>query len=102
MLTSLQCNRLKQTRGDFYPQIPLYSPFLLALMPPASLLAQERATIVGTVADSTGAVVPNVKVTVTNDATGVTRILVTNSSGNYSCAAAPYWAILGARRVPGL
>ena len=26
MLTSLQCNRLKQTRGDFYPQIPLYSP----------------------------------------------------------------------------
>src|SRR6516225_7759552 len=25
MLTSLQCNRLKQTRGDFYPQIPLYS-----------------------------------------------------------------------------
>jgi len=29
MLTSLQCNRLKQTRGDFYPQIPLYSLKLL-------------------------------------------------------------------------
>jgi len=89
-------------RAEALLQPLLVIAFLLALMPPASLLAQERATIVGTVADSTGAVVPNVKVTVTNDATGVTRILVTNSSGNYSCAAAPYWAILGARRVPGL
>ena len=89
-------------RAEALLQPLLVIAFLLALMPPASLLAQERATIVGTVTDSTGAVVPNVKVTVTNDATGVTRILVTNSSGNYSCAAAPYWAILGARRVPGL
>ena len=89
-------------RAEALLQPLLVIAFLLALMPPAGLLAQERATIVGTVTDSTGAVVPNVKVTVTNDATGVTRILVTNSSGNYSCAAAPYWAILGARRVPGL
>lgn len=42
-----------------------------------------RATITGTVTDSTGAVVPEAKVTITDDATKVSTVNFTNSSGNY-------------------
>jgi hypothetical protein len=42
-----------------------------------------KATIVGTVTDSSGAVVPAVKVSVTNTNTGVARALETNAAGNY-------------------
>ncbi len=40
--------------------------------------------ITGTVTDSTGAVVPNVSITITNEATGVTRTLKSDSDGFYS------------------
>src|SRR6266487_2034007 len=46
-------------------------------------LAQTTATIVGTVTDSSGAVVPNVSITVTARDTGLTRKTTTNQSGNY-------------------
>src|SRR5205823_1119966 len=49
----------------------------------SGLYAQERATIVGTVTDSTGAIMPDVKVTVTHTGTMISRSLVTNSAGNY-------------------
>ena len=42
------------------------------------------ATLVGTVTDTTGGVVPNVKVTVVESATNQTRVVITNESGNYS------------------
>ncbi len=42
-----------------------------------------NATLNGTVADATGAVVPNVHVKVTNTATGVSRIVDTTSAGLY-------------------
>src|SRR6266480_3014830 len=48
-----------------------------------ALYGQERATIVGTVTDSTGAIMPDVKVTVTHMGTMISRPLVTNSAGNY-------------------
>ena len=55
---------------------------LLALAAPAS--AQfETASIVGTVKDATGAVVPGAKVTLTNTATGVTAERVSDANGNY-------------------
>jgi hypothetical protein len=50
---------------------------------PATALGQVKATIVGTVADPSGAVMPGVKVTVTNTDTGAARALETNSAGNY-------------------
>ncbi len=52
---------------------------------PCSLLAQAGAsgTIVGTVTDSTGAIIPNARVTVTNTATGVASHTVTNSAGDF-------------------
>jgi hypothetical protein len=48
----------------------------------ASTLAQQ-ATIVGTVTDPSGAVVPNVTVTLTNTETGATHVIPTNDAGQY-------------------
>jgi len=45
--------------------------------------AQENATITGTVLDPSGAVVPNVTITLTNAATGQIRTAESNSSGIY-------------------
>ena len=47
------------------------------------LSAQEKATILGTVSDPTGSVVPGVKVTITNTGTSQVRAIETNNSGAY-------------------
>ena len=63
---------------------------LLALMVPASALAQTgAASITGLVTDSTGAAVPGVTVTATNTATNVTYTAVSNEAGNYTIASVP-------------
>lgn len=63
-------------------RIPFVLIALLLLAAPAS--AQfETATVVGTVKDSTGGVVPGAKVTLTNTQTGVTSERVTDANGNY-------------------
>ena len=51
--------------------------------------AQDTATIVGTVTDSSGGVIPNAKVTVSNPEKGFTRDLVTNTAGEYTAAKMP-------------
>ena len=43
----------------------------------------QTATIVGTVTDPSGGVVPNVTVTITNTATGVAKTSPTNDVGQY-------------------
>ncbi len=55
----------------------------------SSLHAQAGAsgTILGTVTDSTGAIVPNVKITVTNTQTGVAFQTITSSAGDYNAPA---------------
>lgn len=55
---------------------------VLVLLFAAQALAQE-ATIVGTVTDPSGAAVPNVSVTITNNDTGLARTLNTSSDGQY-------------------
>jgi hypothetical protein len=50
------------------------------------LRAQENATIIGTVTDSTDAVVQNVEITLTNTATGQVRKTTTDNSGLYTFA----------------
>ena len=67
--------------------VPLFVVVILAccFASPAAL-AQEKATIVGTVTDASGAPMPNVKVTITNTATSVSRIVQTNNTGNYSAS----------------
>ncbi|HET7104219.1 MAG TPA: TonB-dependent receptor [Terracidiphilus sp.] len=58
---------------------------MVLLMAPAAW-GQENATITGTVADSTGAVIPNAAITLTNPATGQSRDSVSNGVGLYRFA----------------
>ena len=51
--------------------------------------AQDTANIVGAVMDSTGAVIPNAKVTVANPDKGFTRDLVSNTAGEYAATKVP-------------
>ena len=44
----------------------------------------QQGRIVGRVTDSSGAIVPNAKVTITDVATGTTRALQTNAAGDYT------------------
>ena len=52
-------------------------------MSPTSALAQATAQISGTVADTTGALLPGVDVTATQTGTGISRSTVTNETGSY-------------------
>ncbi len=59
--------------------------FALAVMFAALGYSQAvNATLLGTVTDSSGAVIPNAKVTITDVNTGISRVATTNESGNYT------------------
>ena len=59
--------------------IPLWLIAGLSQMP-----AQvTTATILGTVTDSTGAIVPGVRITIRNVETGITRAVTTDEQGRY-------------------
>ena len=62
---------------------------LFAYSFPAALLAQDTASITGTVTDSTGAAIPNAQVTVSSPAQGLKRTGKTNGSGDYLFSALP-------------
>ncbi len=53
----------------------------------STLLGQATGTVTGTVTDSTGAVIPNAALTVTNPATAATRTVTANAQGLYSVPA---------------
>src|SRR6202161_1060020 len=57
---------------------------LLMSLVPAPLWSQAVGTIVGTVTDSTGAVIPQAKVTPIRDATQVAQSTVTGSAGTFA------------------
>ena len=61
----------------------LFFLLLAVWLAPTSVFAQTAATITGTVADSTGAVVPGAQITITNAGTGQSRTLQTNNVGRY-------------------
>src|SRR5260370_19273690 len=58
--------------------------FALFLSAEAAFSQAVNGTLLGTVTDATGAVVPNVRVTITETSTGTTRSGVSNESGNYT------------------
>src|SRR4051812_2911659 len=63
---------------------------LCASMSSAALAQTTTGSIVGTVADPSGAAVPGATVTITNELTGIAAIpTVTDSSGNYVATALP-------------
>src|SRR5687768_9302345 len=55
----------------------------LCLLPAPALAQFETATVVGTVRDGTGAVVPDAKVTLTNTQTGVSAEKMTDANGGF-------------------
>lgn len=66
-----------------------------------SLWAQDTATIVGSVSDPTGAVIPNAKVTVSNPDKGFTRQLLSNAAGEYTAPKVPIGDYVIAAEAPG-
>jgi hypothetical protein len=54
------------------------------LAPLRAACAQTTATLSGTVADETGAVIPGTEIIITNPATGLQRRLVTDGDGHFS------------------
>src|ERR1700734_3472227 len=64
----------------------LTAVFAAAVLLAPLALAQENATITGSVLDPTGAVLPNVTITITNTATGQVRQTASNSAGIYTFA----------------
>jgi hypothetical protein len=57
--------------------------FLAALISVTANAQVTTADLVGTIKDNSGAVVRGVKITLTNDATGVSRSVTTDDDGNY-------------------
>ncbi len=76
--------------------------FLLALLCAGLAYSQAvNATLLGTVTDSTGAVVPNAKVTITEVTTNTARTRQTNDSGFYSFPDLPPGSYSVAVEAPG-
>ena len=59
------------------------------------------ASIVGTITDATGAVLPGVTVVATNEGTGLRREIFTNESGNYTIPLLPVGTYAVATELPG-
>jgi Carboxypeptidase regulatory-like domain len=57
--------------------------FMLGAGIPRAAAQFDTASVVGTVKDSSGATVPEAKVTLTNTQTGVSVVRTTSSDGNY-------------------
>jgi len=78
----MQCSVIlkKVLAGDRLSRAVIVLLILLAL---PFLAAGQEATIVGTVTDTSGGVVPNVKVTITGVGTGTVHTFATNDVGQY-------------------
>lgn len=61
-----------------------FTLFLIPLLPSGAYGQGARGAIVGTVKDSSGAVVPNITILVRNQATNATRSITSSQSGDYS------------------
>jgi hypothetical protein len=65
-------------------RVVLAATLLMLILSGSAFAQSTAATVSGTVEDSTGAVLPGVSVTATNNATGVVTSVVTNESGAYN------------------
>ena len=61
----------------------------LSLLPHAAFAQAVSGTIIGTVTDSSGAVMANAKVTVVNEGTGLTRTVVADANGDFTAPSLP-------------
>jgi hypothetical protein len=70
-------------------RILLALALVIACTPAAAFPQSVSGTILGTVTDSSGSVIPNAKVTAVNEGTGLTRTVQADSSGEYTLASLP-------------
>ena len=63
---------------------PLIAGTILTILPTLVYAQADNSSLSGNVTDSSGAVIPNAKVTAKNDATGAVRTVTTNASGSYT------------------
>lgn len=61
----------------------VYLLVLLILACAPAMAQRDMGTVLGTVSDGTGAVIPGAQITITEDATGVATTLETDAAGNY-------------------
>jgi len=61
----------------------------LGSAPPAAVAQSVSGTILGTVRDTSGAVISNAKITVTNEGTGLTRTVNADNNGEYTAPSLP-------------
>jgi Carboxypeptidase regulatory-like domain/TonB dependent receptor/TonB-dependent Receptor Plug Domain len=64
-------------------QVLLAALLCVLLLPSLAVAQYDNGTIIGTVHDSSGAVIPGATVTVTNIATGIVQARTTNDNGDY-------------------
>jgi len=62
---------------------------LVGLLPTSASAQTVSGTLLGTVTDSSGAIVANAKVTIINEGTGLTRVVTADSNGEYIAPALP-------------
>src|SRR5262245_9831852 len=80
----------------------LLSSFVLMVAFASIALAQlPTGTILGTVKDGTGAIVPGVPMTATNTGTGLIRMAVSNEDGSYRFPALPVGSYEVRAEAPG-
>jgi len=69
--------------------IAIVAALMLLLTPDSSVAQTSFGTITGVLRDSSGAVLPDAEVTVTNNKTGIARTVNTDSNGNYVLPSLP-------------
>ena len=74
--------------------------FVLAALSSVAAFAQT-ATILGTVTDPSGSVVPSATITITNTSTSANRVIQTNSSGSYNAPELPIGPYALSAEAPG-
>jgi hypothetical protein len=87
----MHTHRLQESRNRHRPTRIFGIPFVigfaiacLALLAPRTASAQASAGVTGTVTDSSGAVVADAKVTITNEGTAISDHTTSSSAGTYS------------------
>jgi hypothetical protein len=84
LLKGLAGNAGRRCFSGLAPVLALVTLLLLCTSPQSLFAQAVNGSLVGTVTDASGAVVPGAKITLTNVGTSISRTTETNGEGNYS------------------
>ncbi|HEY7055179.1 MAG TPA: carboxypeptidase-like regulatory domain-containing protein, partial [Vicinamibacterales bacterium] len=74
---------------------------LVALVPSSAFAQAVTGTIIGRITDTSGAVIPGVTVTLTNNGTQQARVVTTDTNGEYSAPSLPTGIYTVAAEISG-